>query len=246
MPIPKTTIICAVWHKDSDRVQLIKEHAENLMQQTVPVEVIYILDNDDEIVKPELGTTISITKAIPIYEAWNLGIAATQTPYVMNLNLDDRLNKDTVEIFQNQLEEHSAALVGGDWKICYSQEDTNKVENCFPASQMPFLYAWPPQKNSNTRLGSGTGERGTYGPATLWRMECHLLIPRYPYRTICGEKITSIADAVWWSLLANHSKQKLIRIPFIVGNYFSHPETQAEFRNHIEHETLAGKNISLI
>jgi len=78
-------------------------------------------------------------------------------------------------------------------------------------------------------LGSGTGERLTYGPATLWRMNAHAKIPRYPWRLQDGSLIRSVADGAFWSILA-HVGAGLSRLPLIIGNYHFHPQDQAEYR----------------
>jgi hypothetical protein len=241
-----TTIICAVWSKDPNRHELLKQHQENLLSQTIPVEIVYIFDSGDSPPADLRGEKIISSRDISIYEAWNFGITAVRTDFVMNLNLDDRLNFDAVEILQQGIEEEQAWLIGGDWKICYSQKETNCVGNSYLAKDLPFLTDWPPASGSKTRLGSGTGERGTYGPATLWRLACHLGAPRYPFRTADGVLIKSIADSIWWTTISNHLNKKMFRLPRVIGNYHSHPSDQAEFRLADETISLQGKRISLI
>lgn len=246
MKKPITTVFCAVWSGDKDRHALLEQHYANLRNQTSPVEVIYVFDNDD--VPPRDLPALKLTSSQPmtIYEAWNLALAACRTPYVMNLNLDDRLCTDAVETLETAIQRENAALAGGEWQICYSQDDTNRVGACFPAMDLPFEAGWPPVKGTRTRLGSGTGNRGTYGPATLWRLDCHVGMPRYPYRTTTDIRINGISDAVWWDILIQHLKRKVIRVPMVIGNYHSHPESQAEFRNANEHALLKDQMISLV
>jgi hypothetical protein len=148
----------------------------------------------------------------------------------MNLNLDDRLAPDAVQIMESELMRGDATCAGGDWKVCYSQEDADKVIECHAASRLPFVVDWPPQPGTMTRLGSGTGERGTLGPATLWRVEAHMHVPRYPWRLPEGTLLRSASDTVWWRLLANQFHKKILRLPVVIGNYHSHPGEQAEFR----------------
>jgi len=153
----------------------------------------------------------------------------------MNLNLDDRLATNAVELMQNTLLAQEAVIIGGDWKICFSQAETDSVGVCYDASRVPFVASWPPPPGTVTRLGSGTGNRGTLGPATMWRMDAHLTLPRYPWRFADGSLIRSIGDVVWWNLLSTQNK-KQIRLPLIIGNYYSHPNDQAEFRKQPEDE----------
>jgi hypothetical protein len=228
--LPRTSVICAVWHRDPNRHRLLEGHAANLASQTVPVEPIYIFDGGDPPPQSLPGRKIVAHEGLTIYQAWNLGLAIVGTPFVMNLNLDDRLAPNAVELLEMILLRENAALVGGEWKICYSQEDTDAVEPAFPADRLPFFNAWPPPKGTPTRLGSGTGERGTLGPATLWRLDTHIGAPRYPWRFPDGSLIKVIADSCWWTLITRHLKKKVVRIGDVIGNYHSHPGEQAEFR----------------
>jgi hypothetical protein len=235
--LARTSVICAVWHGEADRHRLLEGHARNLSRQTVPVEPIYIFDGRDEPPASIPGHKVVAHENLSIYQAWNVGLAMVSTPFVMNLNLDDRLAPDAVELLEHTLLSQNAALVGGDWRICYSQEETDSVDPVFPADQLPFAPAWPPSAGTRTRLGSGTGERGTLGPATLWRMDTHIGAPRYPWRLTDGTVIKVIADLCWWNLVTGHLKKKAVRIADVIGNYHSHPNTQAEFRGGPASET---------
>jgi hypothetical protein len=126
--------------------------------------------------------------------------------------------------------EQEALLAGGDWNICYSQEETDAVLPSYPAAELPFDPAWPPYPGRRTRLGSGTGQRGTFGPATMWRAEAHFRAPRYPWRFSDGSLIRSAGDAAWWMVVGSHLRGKCIRLPLVIGHYHCHPQDQAEFR----------------
>ena len=106
-----------------------------------------------------------------------------------------------------------------------------------PSDARPFFPDWPPVPNRETRLGSGTGQRGTYGPATAWRASLHQQLPHYPFRFKDGSPVRIIGDAVWWDLLQKMGC-RLVRLPWIIGHYHSHPDGQAEFRNPAESEHL--------
>lgn len=233
-----TSVICAVSSQDEGRIELLQQHALNLAQQSVTVQPIYVFENRDSPPQDLPGEWVVSNASLTIYEAWNLALSMCRTPFVMNLNLDDRLHLDAVELLEQQIAAQSADMIGGEWKVCYTQEETNQVYRCSSAEDLPFLPDWPPIKHSATRLGSGTGQRGTYGPATLWRMSVHSTFPRYPYRTADGYRIRGIADCVWWHLLAADATKKLVQLPLIIGNYHSHPETQAEFRYENEWEII--------
>lgn len=244
----KTTIFCAVYSKDPDREQLLKEHLQNLRSQTVPIEPLYIFEDSDP-VAAQFRDVRSFVSNYPmtIYEAWNLAVSMARTPYLMNLNLDDRLNNDAVEQLQSHIEVSQADLVGGEWRVCFNQAETNNVAAVsFPAQQLEHRPQWPPEPGRTVRLGSGTGHRGTYGPATLWKASAHVGFPRYPYRTSDGMMIRSVGDAVWWTLLRNVLSKKIVRLPLVIGNYHSHPSDQAEFRWGDEWSLLKARAISKV
>ncbi len=125
--------------------------------------------------------------------------------------------------------DEGADLIGGDWQICFSQSSTDNVAPCRPVHEVPLQEDWPPPPGAPSRLGSGTGERGTYGPACMWRMSLHTLVSRYPWKLGAGSLIRVVGDTIWWNLL-HHFGKSVQRVPFVIGNYFSHPSEQAEFR----------------
>lgn len=124
----KTTVFCAVYSKDPKREALLQAHLHNVRAQSVEVQPIYVFEDNDPVAKTLEGVrSFTANYSMTIYESWNLAVAMARTDYVMNLNLDDRLNHDAVEVLQAHLEQEGADLVGGDWKICFSQDDIQKV-----------------------------------------------------------------------------------------------------------------------
>jgi FkbM family methyltransferase len=244
-PLPRTSVICAVWHGDPNRHELLAGHMENLARQTSPVEPIYVFDGGDEPPAWLNGRAISVKEPLTIYQAWNVALSLVSTPLAMNLNLDDRLAPDAVEMLELELLKHRAVAAGGDWKICYSQAETDSVEPCYPAEQLPFVAEWPPKPGTRTRLGSGTGARGTFGPATIWRMESHIGAPRYPWRLRDGSLLRANADLAWWQLLQTNPNFKVLAVPMVIGNYHSHPKDQAEFRAGDERALMNDPGVSL-
>jgi hypothetical protein len=120
--------------------------------------------------------------------------------------------------------------------------ETDAVVPAYPANELPFDAAWPPVGGVTTRLGSGTGDRGTYGPAVMWRMDTHIGAPRYPWRMADGTKLINHGgDLGWWLTVERHLKKRTARLPFVIGNYYSHPEQQFDFRKsgNDEHALLA-------
>jgi FkbM family methyltransferase len=243
-PLARTSVFCAVWHKDPQRHELLRGHAENLARQTVPVDPIYVFDGGDEPPPWLEGRAITVREPLSIYQAWNVALSMVATPLAMNLNLDDRLAPDAVQFLEHHILRTGAVLAGGEWKICYSQQETDDVVPCYPAEQLPFVAGWPPKPGTLTRLGSGTRNRGTFGPATIWRMEAHIGMPRFPWRLLDGSLIHAAGDLVWWETLTTNPKLKTLKIPVVIGNYHSHPGEQAEFRTPDERPLLADPGIS--
>src|SRR5436190_2566981 len=115
-PLPRTSVICAVWHKEPARHELLRGHAENLARQSVPVEPIYVFDGGDEPPDWLPGRKISVKESLTIYQAWNVALSLVETPLAMNLNLDDRLAPDAIAFLENELRRTRAIAAGGDWK----------------------------------------------------------------------------------------------------------------------------------
>jgi cellulose synthase/poly-beta-1,6-N-acetylglucosamine synthase-like glycosyltransferase len=143
--LPLTSVLCAVWNQDPDRWDMLRGHSANLAAQTVPVEPIYVFDGGDAPPDWLTGRKVVVHENLTIYQAWNVALALVSTPFVMNLNLDDRLAPDAIAMLQHLLLREGAALAGGDWKICYSQSETDAVEPCYSVGRLPFVPQWPPE-----------------------------------------------------------------------------------------------------
>jgi hypothetical protein len=228
--LTQVSAICAVWHKDPNRLALLRGHRDNLARQSMKVEPIYVFDGGDELPTWLDARAISVREDLTIFQAWNAALALVSTPLVMNLNLDDRLAPDAVEILERELSRAGAVAVGGDWKVCYSQAETDDVEPCCLSERVPFSPEWPPRPGSFRRLVCGTHNFGSLGPAALWRMEAHVAVPRYPWRFAEGTLVRYAGDLAWLQTLSSVAGGKVACVPMIIGNYHSHPSDQAEFR----------------
>jgi hypothetical protein len=230
-PLPITSVICAVWHRDPERHTRLGAHLENLKRQSVPVEPIYVFDGGDPVPEWLEARAISVNRPLTIYQAWNAALSLVETPLVMNLNLDDRLAPDAVQFLETELRRNGAIAAGGDWKVCFSQEQTDAVTPCYPAQDLPVLGGWPPKPGLVRRIGNSTGAGMILGPATIWRLDTHIFAtPRIPWRLAEGTPLKVCGDLAWWIQLANVPDKKVLKVPMIIGNYYSHPEDQAEFR----------------
>lgn len=235
----RTSVFCAVWSGDPNRHALLAGHVACLEAQSAPVEAVYVFDNGDEPPPGLPGIHAVAANPLTIYEAWNVGSQVARTDWVMNLNLDDRLGPDAIRIMQGSAIANDADLVGAEWEIVFDQESTDAMDRSRPAHDLPYLPAWPPVAGVPTRLGSGTGERGTYGPGSLWRRSLHDQVP-YPHRFADGTQIRSIGDMVWWQVITAGLGGRAIRVPMVVGRYHSHPSEQAEFRLPNETSKMSG------
>jgi len=223
-----TTIFSFVKHSKQNIEISLKGHQDNLDKLTSPIECVYVFDGGMSAPGWLKGKILETNISLNVYEAWNLAISAVRTPFIMNLNLGDRLNADSIEVLEEALNS-GLELVGGDWKICYSQEDADDTDHCHSARDLPFLETGLSVAGTATRLGSGTGERQTFGPSCLWRIELHQHLPRYPYRFADTSYIEEVGDVIFWAHLQKKGC-RLGRIPTIIGNCNAHIEGFADSR----------------
>jgi hypothetical protein len=238
---PLVSVFCAVWHKQPDKLKLLRSHHDNLRRQTLPVEPCYIFDNGDTAPAWLDAPWHSFDKPLTVYEAWAAGAALSQTRYVMNLNMDDRLADDAVRALLGLARATGAALVGGEWSILFDEAHLDRPFAMADLYDSQFAPTWPPRPLDGLRLGSGTGERGTFGPATLWDLS--QTGRPYPTHFGNGEPILSIGDAIFWQLIQAKGL-RMARLPMIVGRYLSDPSAQAEFRPNADHAHLNAHGVS--
>jgi hypothetical protein len=243
---PIATVITAVWHQQANKESLLRGHMRNLRRQSAPYRAIYVFDASDTPPSWLEGTTISVSDPLTIYQAWNIALANVRTPLVMNLNVDDRLAPDAIEIMAQAFDsDPDVFLVGGDWKVCFDEAETDDVRMSYSLADLPYYPDWPPTPGRPRRLGSGDQPDATHGPACMWRIEAHRRMPRYPYRFADDSNIRIIADALWWYAIEHYMNKKILRLPLIIGNYRSAPSTQAEFR-YSASEERAKQDIALL
>ena len=236
------TLFCAVYHRDENRHALIEEHLENIKSQSLPVEPIYVFEAGDQPSSAAKPYSIVSPCRLSIYQAWHTAMGHSNKKLLINLNLDDRLCPDAVARMSSYFDSDDVMLVGGEWVIANQVAKSDQLRN-ISIEETYFDPTWPPKTRSftrpgeNLRLGSGMGERGTYGPATMFRRSLIEELP-YPLKFGNGELVESIADSLWWSLIKRKYPGGAIRIPEIVGIYHSDPSSQAEFRVTNEWEKL--------
>lgn len=242
------TVICAVWHRQHDKESLLRGHWKNL-EGAGAARVVYVFDASDrppDWLQGPRVSCITVSDALSIYQSWNVALSMVTTPLLMNLNLDDRLAPDAIVRLAAPFDaDPDVFLVGGDWRICFSEAETDAVVPSQPLGTLPFRPEWPPVQSVETRLGSGDGSRETHGPACMWRLEAHRRMPRYPYRFADGDLIRIVGDAIWWHAIEQMMRKKIVRLPLVIGNYRSHPSAQAEFRHSAAAE-LRNQNIAMM
>ncbi len=240
---PHVTVFCAVWHKQPNKLELLCSHWENLKSQSLGVEPCYIFDNGDQAPDWLDAPWHSFSEPLTIYEAWSAGVALSRTRFVAQLNMDDRLASNAIEAMLAMLLKNEVSFVSGDWRICFDQAHMDEKFEIEDVNNTQFKPDWPPKQVENLRLGSGTKERGTYGPCNLW--DTNVIGRFYPSHFHNGEPILSAGDALFWHLL-ERSNIKMLRLAAIIGRYYSDPETQGEFRPHRDFENAAEHGISQV
>lgn len=237
----QVTVFCAVWHRQKNKLQWLRSHYRNLRAQSLGVRIVYVFDNGDT--PPDwLDADVYVfSEPLSIYEAWAAAVAFNDTPYLMNLNIDDRLATNAVELLLGAACASSAVLVGGEWLIRFDDAHCDRAFAAPDLSATVFKGEWPPQKMEGLRLGSGTGERGTFGPATLWNAS--VIGKYYPSHFTDGSPVKSMGDAFFWSIITNN-KLRAVRLPLVIGKYLSSPIDQAEFRANDDWELLNKHGLS--
>lgn len=240
---PDVTVFCAVWNKQKNKDELLSSHYQNLMKQNLNLEILYIFDENDNVPEWLDASVYCFEDSLTIYEAWAAAVTLCKTKYILNLNLDDRLATNAIEYLLRFIKLTNSALIGGEWEICFTDSHLNQSFKVSQINETKFYKEWPPKNNLKIRqrLGSGTNERGTFGPSTLWDLE--KIGKWYPTNFNNGEKITSIGDSIFWSLLGM-LKLKRHRIEMLIGKYLSDPNNQAEFRNYNEWDKFKSTGVT--
>ena len=124
------TVICAVWHRQEDKETLLRGHLRNI-EAARAARVIYVFDGGDrppEWLQGPRVSSVSVNEPLSIYQAWNIALSMVTTALVMNLNVDDRLAPDAIDRMGAPLDaDPEVFLVGGDWRICFTEAETDAV-----------------------------------------------------------------------------------------------------------------------
>ena len=122
-----------------------------------------------------------LTNDIPgIYEAWNIGIRAAQTPYITNANCDDRLYPGALKKMADILDKETT------YGVVYANQDIVTEIDGNPIGQFKWAEGGLPELMKGCFLG----------PMPMWRRQLH---DRYGY---FDENYKSAGDYEYWLRLA--------------------------------------------
>lgn len=233
------TVVCSAWHKQENLNLYFRQHLHSLLKQTIPIKIIYVFDGGIKLDAPSPNITmVSVSDEIRVAEAFNIGLALTNTPYFAALNLDDFYFRNALELHVGAMKQLEADAFFGDWEIRFSKEgDINR--SCFALDELRPCQSWPPESEDGLRLGNGDGHRGTWGPAPVFRTAALKELGGYPKWFGDGSPIPTIIDWVVWQRFLKAQK-KVSRGAMVVGSYFSNPDSQQEFRS--GHDTVVGEH----
>jgi len=233
------TVVCSAWHKQKHLDLYVRQHSRSLLEQTIPVKIIYVCDGGLVLEKPDPRVTIvTVWEGIKTAEAFNIGLALTNTPFFATLNLDDFYFRNGLEIHIGAMQQLEADAFYGDWEIRFTEEgDTARF--AFDLQELTPCRSWPPQKMDGQRLGNGDGHRGTWGPAPVFRTAALKELGGFPKWFGDGSPIPTIIDYIVWQRFMKANK-RVSRGEVVVGSYYSNPATQQEFRS--GHDTVTSEH----
>jgi glycosyltransferase involved in cell wall biosynthesis len=123
-----------------------------------------------------------LTNDVPgIYEAWNIGIKAAQTPYITNANCDDRLYPGALKRMADILDKETT------YGVVYANQDIVTEIGGDPIGQFTWAEGGLPELMKGCFIG----------PMPMWRRKLH---DRYGY---FDENYKSAGDYEYWLRLAN-------------------------------------------
>ena len=235
----EVTVVCSAWHKQKNLDLYFEQHSRSLLNQTIPVKIIYVCDGGSTLKAPDSRVTIvTVSEGIRTAEAFNIGLMLTNTTYFAVLNLDDIYFQNALEIHIGAMKQLDADAFFGDWELRFT-EACDIDRPCFDLEKLRPCQNWPPERQDGLRLGNGDGHRGTWGPAPVYKTSAIKEIGGYPKWFGDGSPIPTIIDWVVWQRFMQAGKQ-VSRGAVVVGSYYSNPESQQEFRS--GHDTVVAEH----
>jgi hypothetical protein len=226
---PEITVVCSAWHKQKNLLQFHRQHLQCLLDQTVPVRVIYVADGDLELqVDHPLVDVVRVPWSISTAQAANVGLSLTDTEFFCMLNLDDYFFSDALALLTGVLKEHQADAAFGDWEIRFQPEAEISRTNRRLEDYQP-CRTWPPERQPGLRLGNGDRRRTTWGPAPVFRTQAVREAYGFARQFGNGIPVRTIIDAILWHRLTALNKRVMV-VERVLGTYYSNPADQQEFR----------------
>lgn len=217
---PRVTAIVSAWYAE----EFLKARIENLLNQTVPVQVVIVCrtgsveDKIAEVYRPAGVVILRVDQDITIYDAWNQAIKGTEGPdateFIANANCDDRLYENAFEKMIKAFDDHKGrAVVYSDWQIAEPQ-GADEAGNMKVG--IVGLYQW--REGGLKELLEGC----FLGPGPMWRRSLHAEIGYF------DPELRSAGDYEFWLRVAAAGK-RLYHIREVLGVYLSR-ENSAEHR----------------
>lgn len=157
----------------------------NLLEQDERPRIVAIAKNgskEAEILSAYDKVLTILTEDIPgVYEAWNMGIKAAQTPYVTNANCDDRLYPGALKRMADILDKETT------YGLVYADSDIVTEIDGKPVQRFNWMEGGLPELMKGCFIG----------PMPMWRKKLH---DRYGY---FDEDYKSAGDYDFWMRLAH-------------------------------------------
>lgn len=175
----------------------------NLLEQTEKDIEVIVIDacspqGDGRCVVEAFGTdsrlkVIRLSSRVPLYMAWNIGLAFSTGKYITNANADDLLDPTALKQLADCLDEQSDVdLVAGSWY------EVNGEYNRWPAP-----------------LGSDVSTNMVPGHFPMWRRTLHETLGLF------DDTMKIVGDIEWW-LRISQSGKKIAKSHYPVGAYLNH------------------------
>lgn len=154
---------------------------------------------------------IKLPYPVGIYQAWNIGIKASQGKYITNANTDDRHRADALEIMFNKLNSNS------NLDLVYANSFRTMVANdYFNSSTTKTKIEWVDFDKELLLFGC------FLGPHPMWKKELHT---NYGY---FNENLNVVGDYEFWLRISRAAR--IYHINEILGLYY-YSEDSAEHRD---------------
>lgn len=223
------TVICSTYNS----AKWIEGYLESINNQLLAeFDIIFVDANSDDgsidtildyQFRPGINKSIiRCTEKVPIYEAWNKAIKAATTPYVININTDDRLFPAGLVTYLNYAQAYQTGDIFYGSCLIVDDKEHEKVVG---------IYDWP-QYSHETLLNACI-----CGPFPMLKRQSVINDGLFdPSFTISG-------DYEMW-LRMSRAKRNFVKVREVIGSYFYNPEGMStnreseHWQEHVRQDTL--------